>query len=237
MRVFLLIILALPAVLAGCASKPVASTDFPENNWQNYATTTDPYILWTGDTLDISVATAPELSREEVIIAPDGSVQMPFIGSVQAAGQTVSSLQAAITSGLRSELRDPRVFVAAREFGSQQIFISGEVTTPGIYPLPGQIGPLQAITLAGGFTPNANAKQVILLRRLPNGEVKSAFYNVKKGIADPSIASWGPLQRFDVVHVSPTWISVENRFVQQYIRNALPVDFSLVFDLANTGVF
>lgn len=224
-------------ILSGCVAKPVPSADFPEGVWQFQTGADIPYLLWTGDTLDIAVTTAPELSRQDVIIAPDGRVQMPFIGSIQAAGQTVESLQAAISQGLGSELIDPRVFVAAKDFGSQQIFVSGEVMQPGILPLPGQIGPLQAITMAGGFNDRANAKQVVIMRRLPGGELKTAVYDIKRGLVDPSVANWGPLQRFDIVHVTPTWIAVENRFVEQYMRNSLPVDFSLFFDVTGGGLF
>lgn len=224
-------------LFGGCASKPVPSEDFPEETWQSQAAFDAPYLLWTGDTLDISVTTAPELSRTAVIIAPDGRVQMPFVGSIQAAGRTVEDVQASISETLRTELRDPRVFVAATAFDSQQIFVNGLVNQPGIYPLPGQIGLLQAIAMAGGLDRSANSKQIILLRRLPGGELKSAVYNIKDGILDPRAADWGPLQRFDVIHVNATWISKQNQFVEQYIRNALPVDFTLFFDVAGSGLF
>lgn len=233
----LLIIQALCLSVVSCTSKPVQSPDFPIGNWQSQTASDDPYLLWMGDTLDIAVTTAPELSRLAVIIGPDGRVQMPFIGSVQAAGQTIESLQTTISQGLSNELRDPRVFVAATAFGSQQIFVSGQVAQPGLLALPGQIDPLQAITMAGGFTATANPKQVIIMRRLPGGEMKSAIYNIKNGIIDPRAATWGPLQRFDIVHVSPTWIAVENQFITQYFRNALPVDFSLFFDVTGGGLF
>lgn len=237
MRDFFLPLLATVLGLAACSGNPKPSEDFPTADWQTSSAADAPYILWSGDTLDVNVTTAPELSRAEVIIGPDGKIQVPFIGSVQAAGSTVDGLQDTISEALSSELRDPRVFVAATAYGSQQIFISGEVTQPGIFALPGQIGPLQAISMAGGFTPNADKKQVLLMRRLPGGELKSAIFNIRKGIVDPSVASWGPLQRFDVIYVSPTWIARENQFVQQYVRDALPVNFSLFFDLAGNGVF
>ena len=235
---FRAIILATSALLlAACVSKPVQSPDFPVEAWQSGSAADAAYILWSGDTLNVSVTTAPELSREEVIIAPDGKFQMPIIGSIQAAGRTISEVETELSQQLSSELRDPRVFVAATEFASQQVFVNGQVATPGIYPLPGQIGPLQAIAMAGGLNLTANAKQVVVIRRLPGGEVRSAIYNIKKGLVDPSAATWGPLQRFDIVHVSPTWIARENLFVEQYIRNALPLDFSLFFDITGAGLF
>lgn len=238
MRLHISLFLAFSALLlGGCATQPKPSPDFPAGAWQNQSAQDEPYLLWTGDTLDIAVTTAPELSRLAVIIAPDGRVQMPFIGSVQAAGLSVEDLQESISDGLRSELRDPRVFVAATTYGSQQIFVNGLVNNPGIFQLPGQIGPLQAIAMAGGLNTSANSKQVILMRRLPGGEVKSAVYNIKRGILDPRAADWGPLQRFDVIHVNATWIAQQNQFVQEYLRNTLPVDFTLFFDVAGSGLF
>ncbi len=235
-RVFLVILYA-GLGLAGCIGTPIPSDDFPTTAWQSADTPPSPYILWSGDTLDIMVRTAPELSRTDALIGPDGAVRVPFAGSVQAAGRTADEVQTAISEALKAELRDPRVFVAATEYGSQQFFVSGEVNTPGILTLPGQIGPLQGIAMAGGFTTNADAKQVILIRRVPGGALKSAVYDIKQGILDPQAANWGPLQRFDVIYVSPTWIAQENQFVQQYVRDALPVNFSLFFDLAGSGVF
>ena len=222
--------------LVGCSGTPIASPDFVPLPWQTYQGLDAPYILWTGDTLDITVATAPELSREDIIVAPDGRISMPLVGPVQAAGRSAEELRDSLMTAMSTQLLDPRLTVSATAFGSQQVFVGGEVATPGIIDLPGQIGPLQAIITAGGFTATANAKQVLLMRRIPNGDVKFAIFNIKKGLIDPAAANWGPLQRFDVVYVSPTWIARENQFVQQYIRNALPVDFSLVFDVTNVGL-
>ena len=166
-------LMVIGVLISACFSKPKPSPDFPDQAWQSQVTLDDPYILWSGDTLDINVTTAPELSREEVIIAPDGRVHMPLIGPVNAAGRSIDDLQVNLSDLLSRELLDPRVFVAATEFGSQQVFVNGEVTNPGIFPLPGQLGPLQAIAMAGGLTLSADAKHVIVIRRLPGGEVKS----------------------------------------------------------------
>jgi polysaccharide export outer membrane protein len=225
------------AALASCASKQVTSPDFPSSAWQSYAGSDAPYILWTGDTLDVDVVTAPELSRQALLIGPDGRISMPLVGPIQAAGRSADEVRNSLMTALGSQLRDPRLTVSATAFGSQRIFVGGQVATPGIIDLPGQIGPLQAIIMAGGLTPEADAKEVLLMRRLPGGEVKSATFNIKAGLLDPAAANWGPLQRFDIVYVSPTWIAKENLFVRQYIRNALPVDFSLFFDVTGGGLF
>lgn len=228
--------LALSFLLMGCSGKPKVSPDFPTATWNSFNGLDAPYVLWTGDTLDVDVATAPELSRQDLIIAPDGRISMPLVGRVQAAGLSAEEVRVELMNAMSSQLLDPRLTVSPTAFGSQRVFVGGEVGTPGIVDLPGQIGPLQAVIMAGGFTDRADVKQVLLLRRIPGGEIKTAKFNVKDGIIDPEAANWGPLQRFDIVYISKKWISKENLFVQQYIRDALPVDFSLFFDVAGAGI-
>ncbi|MEO1027938.1 MAG: polysaccharide biosynthesis/export family protein [Pseudomonadota bacterium] len=221
-------------LLAACAKQPLPSADFPTSDWQTQEVTDQRYLLWPGDTVEVTVLTAPELSRT-VPIGPDGRIRVPLSGPVLAAGRTVDEVRVGMIMALSSQLQDPDIELIVTEFGSQQVFVGGEVNQPGLFPLPGQIGPLQAILLAGGQNENADLKRVLILRRLPGGEMKQAVVNIKDGIYDPTLAEWGPLQRFDTVVVLPTWIAQENRFMQQYVRQALPVEFGLFFDLATIG--
>lgn len=226
--------LLLTAGLVSCAQQPVPSPDFPEAKWQVQDTADQRYLLWPGDQVEVTVFTAPELSRT-VTIAPDGRLRVPLSGPVMAAGRTADEVRVSLTKALSSQLREPDLDIVITQFGSQQVFVGGEVRQPGQFALPGQIGPYQAVIMAGGFNEFADRKRVLLMRRLPGGEMKQAVLNVKDGIYDPTLADWGPLQRFDVVVVLPTWIAQENRFMQQYVRQALPVEFGLFFDLATIG--
>ena len=80
-----------------------------------------------------------------------------------------------------------------------------------------------------------------LLNDLESGHVRAATQDehgqwhanvdVKKGIINPNINDIGPLKHFDVVFVNRKRIADQNLFVQQFIRNALPIDFSLYYDL------
>jgi polysaccharide export outer membrane protein len=84
--------------------------------------------------------------------------------------------------------------------------------------------------MAGGLTRDAAPGDVLLIRRLPGGEVRSAVINVKAGLTDPERASWLPLRRFDVVYVPRSRISQQNQFVQQILRTALPLPFMVFYD-------
>lgn len=221
-----------PLLLGACGSTPVPSAEFPASDW-NYADGKDEsYLLAPGDTLDVVVHSAPELSYT-VKIAPDGRISVPLSGPVTAAARSVEEVRLALMSALSSELIDPDLDVIVTDFASQKIFIGGEVKAPGMQALPGQLDPLQAIIMAGGFTDRADTRQVLLMRRLPAGEVKTVKFDIHAGLLNPENANWLPLQRFDVIYVPDTNIARQNRVVQQYIRNALPIDFLFFYGLGD----
>jgi polysaccharide export outer membrane protein len=214
---------------ATCASAPEAPP--PQPAWTEALPAEGPYLLAPGDRIEVIVHTAPELSGE-FLIAPDGRLRMPLAGPVTATALTSEELAATLAAALAGELIDPSLEVNLTEPASQKIFIGGEVRAPGMFDLPGQIYPLQAIVMAGGLTRDAAPKDVLLIRRLPGGEVRSAVINVKAGLTDPALASWLPLRRFDVVYVPRSRISEQNQFVQQILRTALPLPFMVFYDVS-----
>lgn len=218
-------------VLGACQSvQPVSSPQFPVMEWRHEDGQDQPYLLAPGDTVQVIFHTAPELNRE-LRIAPDGNISMPYVGPVRASARTSTELRAGLLQAYARELKDPDIDVIPTGFDSQRIFVGGEVNSPGMMELPGQIDPLQAIIMAGGFSDRAKPKQVALMRRMPGGEVMTAVIDVNAGLNDPRLASWTPLRRFDVVYVPRSAIAEENLFMQQWIKSALPIDFSLYYDI------
>lgn len=225
----------LPALLTGCSTPPPNVTEaFPAGQWASASLEDPAYLLAPGDRIEVIVHTAPELSRE-LVIAPDGRIRMPLAGTVMAMALTPEELGAILQNLLSNELIDPDLEVVTTAFASQKVFVGGEVRAPGMFDLPGQIDPLQAIVMAGGLTRDAQPRDVLLMRRLPGGEIASALIDVRAGFSDPALASWLPLRRFDVVYVPRTRISQQGQFVQQYIRTALPVPFLLFYDVSASG--
>jgi polysaccharide biosynthesis/export protein len=140
--------------------------------------TTDPnYIIGAQDVLDISVWKEPEITRT-VPVRPDGKISLPLLNDVQAAGLTPAQLNAEITSSLRKFVTDPEVTVIVEQINSQRVYILGEVTRPGAYPLLPGMTVLQALSSAGGFTQFANEKKMYVLRRV-NGNQEKYFFNYK----------------------------------------------------------
>lgn len=228
----LLCLAFMPTLAWGCQSaEPVVSDPFPQQDWRHEDGQDPFYLLAPGDQLEVIVHTAPELTRT-VTIGPDGRFRMPYSGPITAAARTVDEVRSGVQTALASELRDPDIDVLLAGTASQRIFVGGEVENPGLFDLPGLIDPLQATIMAGGVTDAGRASSVILMRRMPGGEVKSTVFDIKAGTYDPGLANWAPLRRFDVVYVTRKPIADQNLFVRQYVRDALPIDFSLFYDIA-----
>jgi polysaccharide export outer membrane protein len=140
--------------------------------------TADPnYVIGDQDVLDISVWKEPEVSRV-VPVRPDGKISLPLLNDVQAAGLTPSQLAAEITESLKKYVTSPQVTVIVTTINSQRVYILGEVTRPGAFPLLPGMSVLQALSSAGGFTQFAKVKN-IFVRRIENGRESKYPFNYK----------------------------------------------------------
>jgi polysaccharide biosynthesis/export protein len=146
------------------------------------ATTDASYKIGPQDVLRIDVWKEPEISRS-VPVRPDGKVSLPLLNDVQAAGLTAMELANVITEGLKKFMNSPQVTVSVSEINSRRVYVTGEVTRPGAYPLLPGMTVLQALTSAGGFTQFARIKKIYVLRTESGKQVKHPFnYNdVVKG--------------------------------------------------------
>ena len=135
----------------------------------------DPnYVIGPQDMLDISVWKEPDLTRT-VPVRPDGKISLPLLDDVQAGGLTPAQLKVEITQRLKKYFTDPRVTVIVTTIGSQRIYVLGEVTRAGAYPLVPGMTLLQALSSSGGFTQFANTKNIYLLRVEDGKQVKHPF--------------------------------------------------------------
>lgn len=134
--------------------------------------TEDPdYSIGPQDVLNISVWKEPEVSRT-VPVRPDGKISLPLLDDVQAAGLTPMQLASLIAERLRKYLTAPQVTVIVTEINSKRIYILGEVSRAGAYPLFPNMTVLEALSSAGGFTQFANLKKIYVLRDERGRKVK-----------------------------------------------------------------
>ncbi len=122
-----------------------------------------PYQIGPEDLLRISVWNNKDLTLD-IVVRPDGKISVPLIQDVQAEGLTPPELADVIHQRLLSYIKDPHVSVIVLQVNASKFFIVGAVNKPGTYALRGEVSILQALSMAGGFTPFASPKNIRLVR-------------------------------------------------------------------------
>lgn len=125
----------------------------------------DGYILGVNDELEVSILNGGTTQSLKSRVKEDGTITVPFIGSVQATGQTARQLAQEITRQLKTRqiFNNPIVGVEVVQFVSRSATIIGQVSQPGIYPLDVPLTIGSALGRAGGAT--GGAADFLILRR------------------------------------------------------------------------
>ena len=159
-----------PALIALLGLSPVST--FAATEATTTAAVTAPgvaasYKLGVADKIRVTVYNEPTLSGE-FLVNFDGSVALPLIGNMTAAGLAAPELQAILESKFADGgyLRAPRVVVEVLTY--RPFYIYGYVMKPGQYPYSEGLSVMKAIALAEGFTGRANRGKIFITR--PGGK-------------------------------------------------------------------
>jgi polysaccharide export outer membrane protein len=123
------------------------------------------YLIGPEDVLHISVWDNKDLTLD-VVVRPDGKISLPLIQDVQAEGLTASELSDVIHQKLLPFIIEPQVAVIVTQVNAPKVFVLGNVARPGPYPLRSDMSVLQALSIAGGFTPFASQKNIKVVRTI-----------------------------------------------------------------------
>ena len=108
------------------------------------------FRLGAGDVIQVTAVEAEEISKGPIRISSDGYINLPSVGRLKAADDTIEELQAAIAERLKRLIVDPDVTVSIVETHSQPVSVVGAVKTPGVYQLQGHKSLLEVLSMAGG---------------------------------------------------------------------------------------
>ncbi|MFA5100265.1 MAG: polysaccharide biosynthesis/export family protein [Candidatus Omnitrophota bacterium] len=174
------------------------------------------YVIGDDDVLYIAVWQNEDLTQE-AIVRPDGKISVPLIGDVMARGLTITMLDDDLTKRLSEYVRSPEVSISLRKLGGSKVIMLGEISKPGVYSMQGQKTILEAIGLAGGFTRDAVASSIVLIRGgllSPRAERINLSRALKgKDFIRQNIV----LQAEDVIFVPKKFIANLNYFLSQIV--------------------
>jgi polysaccharide export outer membrane protein len=128
------------------------------------------YVLGPEDLITVRVFAADDIPDKPAQVDNNGSVTLPMIGLVHAAGLTVEQFQANLVTAYKKYFKDPQVTVQVNEFHSQPVSVAGNVNTPGVVQLRGNRNLMEVISMAGGLRPEAG-DQALITRNLSEGTI------------------------------------------------------------------
>jgi len=138
-----------------------------------------------GDVLEIAVPAMDELAKRVVRVTGEGTITLPYVGTMRAAGHTEDEIHAEIVRRLGAVMYEPQVSVFVREYRSRQVAVLGSVGRPGTY-MPTSVNDtiLDLIAMARGIT-EEGARQVVFIPR-ELGAGSADLIGLRKGdAADP----------------------------------------------------
>jgi protein involved in polysaccharide export with SLBB domain len=152
-------IVAVGWLLTGCNTdfgRVVDERDPPTGTVSVVQTTTQ---IQPGDRIKLTVYGEDTLSGAYEI-SPLGTLSLPLVGTIDAAGLTRAELERAIARRTAKFIKDPKVTVAVNQF--RPFYIMGEVLRPGEYSYRSGLNALTAISTAGGLTYRGSKSTVLL---------------------------------------------------------------------------
>ena len=157
--------------------------------------------LGPGDELEVRVYDETALSGNHVV-SPVGQIDFPLIGTITVEGLVASQVAALLRQRLaQGYLKRPFVSVQIKALTSKKIFVMGEVRAPGRFGYTDNMTIVEAVTMAGGFSPLAERNYTIVTRMDPTGErrIPVPVDKIMQGLAANFLVQPG-----DIIYVPET---------------------------------
>ena len=192
------------------------------------AGTIPEYKLGFGDVINIKFFRNTQFD-ETVIIRPDGRISLPKVGELLVSGMTPAQVDSIITKTYSEFVLEPDVTVIVRQFGNYQVYVLGEVNSPGSYPIKSDMTVLQALAVPGGPKDSAELSSVIVLRRSDKNiveDIKIDKVDLNKSVHAKSRSDVTQndilIQPKDIIFVPKTFIANISDFMRQVYTGFLP---------------
>jgi polysaccharide export outer membrane protein len=128
------------------------------------------YQIQTADEIEILVWEQPNFNTLTTVSSL-GSIAVPLVGEIQVTGLTKDELRRELTRRLSNYIRgDIGLTISIRNTDRLMVSVFGMVTRPDNYPVVNQSSIFRVLSDAGGPTPEANLKRVLVYRSKYSGQ-------------------------------------------------------------------
>jgi polysaccharide export outer membrane protein len=170
-------------------SPPQATAPAPRAPAGAIETTSSTYRLQPYDLIDVDVYGEEDLHKP-ARLGSDGTVLLPLVGNVKVGGLTVAQATDLIAKRYAAGfVKNPSVLITVLQYRKSTFSILGQVLKPGIYDIAegGHVTIIDAISLAGGYTPTA-AQNAVTDKRVVDGKVTTFKIRAADMAQNPDVA-------------------------------------------------
>lgn len=158
------------------------------------------YLLGPGDRFAFVVRGRPDISREEIIVSPDGEVALPRVGVLNVAGQSLRQVMETLQTRLLRFYDDPEVTLVMKHFQNNKVYVLGRVANPGAVHFTGRGTLLEALSLSGGL-PADTAKSFLSRCMIVRGKDMVIWIDLRDLLENGNMALNAGLRNNDVVFI------------------------------------
>jgi polysaccharide export outer membrane protein len=196
------------------------------------------HYISPGDVISVNVFPAEEFSRE-VTVQPDGTIEIPLLGSVKVQGMKAEDLQNILTARFSKYVSNPSITVNVRKFSSYRVAVIGQVRNPGYFEYREGMKLLELVAQSGGLQDYARTGDLRVFRSVKSdgGDVREEVFEARldevfEGRMDKNIA----LKPGDVVYVPRKKFTTTTKWLTDNLLPWLMLGtFALSLHLATDG--
>lgn len=207
------LLLLLP-LFACTSTKPAPGPTSTESAPAEAAPAAELFRVGPGDTISISVWRQDDFSTTAPV-DPDGYIHYPHGFTTKVSGLTLPEIETAVGNILTQYVVNPRVSVGTVSIASRKAHILGEVRSPGSITMNVPMTILEAVASAGGYSTDAAANRILLIRREGDKITTSAVHLNLRDTNSGKFSPMTPLRANDIVYVPPSRIADMERFMDR----------------------
>ena len=232
--------------LAGCGGAPAPAGDVtvvdPDDEVLDFGPVDTAYVdsayrLGPGDQVKLVFMFDHELD-DEIIVRPDGAINLPILGDIKVAGETPGDLARRVQDAYSRYYTNPQLSINLTKFAPPQCYVMGEVRYPRAVEIRPGMTVAAALVEAGGSTDASDLRHTVLVRRVAHNRAVARRFDVLRFAEGRDLSSDIYLRDYDIVYVPKTFLGRLNTIVEQLFgkMSMLPVFYLRGWEAFNTGL-
>jgi polysaccharide export outer membrane protein len=115
-------------------------------------------------------------------VTPEGTIQLPVVGSVPAQGLTIDEFARELNQRFNERIEGIEVIPVLTQRAPRYVYVLGEVRIPGRYALEAPTTVMQALAMAGSYNVGAHISSIVIFRRADDWRLIATIVNLRNAM-------------------------------------------------------